>query len=533
MQIQVDLSHSPTVYNALADKARVVGLMGPVGSGKSHGFGSTKVMHHASLQPVQTKGPWQGYRRSRYAIIRNTGPELKSTTIKTFTGIYPEGPHGSVVYSAPITYRLRFPPRGGKPGMDIELMFLALDNPTDVKKLLSLELTGAWVNEGREVHRAIIDALTGRIGRFPSVADGGCVMPQVWVDTNPPDETNWFYKYFEDGGAPVKFKVDGKIVDLSYSLHKQPPAALELTKLSSGKWESIEPGYEYIFEPDEVLHAGGTAWGINPEAENLKNLEPAYYASQIINKSRDYIKVYVQGKYGYVRTGKAVVPEFNEKLQAVDIPILDGVPFHIGIDIGGGTLTPAAVFCQVHPVTGTKLIHFELCAEDMGVDNFAKALKDFVSVNLQGFTITTCFTDPSAEKRDEIFEQKVNQYLREAGFHVTPAPTNDPFVRRQAIADPCSRLVHGRPALLIHPRCTMLVQGLKGKWDFKKMNLVSSSGKEMFADKPSKNEYSHPCDALGYVLNGLGEGQPIRSGQSPAAKKAMRSGFTARTENFT
>lgn len=530
MNIEIDLSHSPTVYRALADKARVVGLMGPVGSGKSHGFGSTKIMHHASLQPVQK----DGIRRSRYAIIRNTGPELKSTTIKTFTGVYPEGPQGSVVYSAPITYRMRFPARGGKPGMDIELMFLALDNVQDVKKLLSLELTGAWVNEGREIHKAIIDALTGRVGRFPSMENGGCFMPQVWVDTNPPDETSWFFKYFEDGGAPVKFKTpDGQVIDLSYSIHKQPPAALELEKMSSGKYESIEPGFDYIFEPDEVLHAAGTTWGINPEAENLKNLEPAYYASQIINKSRDYIRVYVQGKYGYVRTGKAVVPEFNAQLQVLDIPILEGVDFYGGLDIGGGTLTPALVLGQVHPKTGTKLVHFELCAEDMGVDNFAKVAKAFVGEHLQGFNLKTIFTDPAAEQRDQLFETKVNEYLRQQGFHITPAPTNVWSIRRQAIADPCSRIIQGKPGLLIHPRCTMLTQGLKGKWDFKKMNIVSSSGKELFSDKPSKNEFSHPCDGLGYFLNGLGEGQPTRSGQSASQRAAVKSGWQAREEKFT
>ena len=528
MNITIDLSQSPTIYRALADRSRVVGLMGPVGSGKSHGW-STKVLHHASLQPIQR----DGVRRSRYAIIRNTGPELKSTTIKTFTGVFPEGPQGSVVFSAPITYRMRFPARNGNAGMDIEIMFLALDMASDVKKLLSLELTGAWVNEGREVHRAIIDALSGRIGRFPSMKDGGCVMPQVWVDTNPPDESSWFFKYFEDGGAPVQFKTpDGNVVDLSYRLYKQPPAALELTKLSSGKYESMEPGYDYLFDADEVLHSAGTSWGINPEAENLKNLEPAYYASQIINKSRDYIKVYVQGKYGYVKTGKAVIPEFNEHLQVGDFPIIEGADFFCGIDIGGGTLTPAAVFGQVHPKTGTKLIHFEICAEDMGVDTFAKVLKGFVGEHLQGFNIKTCFTDPAAEQRDQIFETKVNEYLRQAGFHITPAPTNVWSIRRQAIADPCSRIVYGKPALLIHRRCNMLIQGLKGKWDFKKMNLTSSSGKELFADKPSKNEYSHPCDALGYFLNGLGEGQPIRSGQSQAQRVSMTKGWTAKEERF-
>lgn len=527
--VNIDLSASPTIYRALADRARVVGIMGPVGSGKSHGC-SAKVIHHASIQNIQP----DGYRRSRYAIIRNTGPELKSTTIKTFTGVFPEGPHGSVIYSAPISYRLRWPTRDGQPGLDVELLFLALDNPTDVKKLLSLELTGAWVNEAREVHKAIIEALTGRIDRYPSFANGGAVLPQVWADTNPPDETNWFHEKFEMGGQPIKFKTpDGSYADLSYSLHKQPPAALELEKRSNGTFESIEPGYEeYVFEADEVLEAGGLYWGINPEAENLANLSPTYYASQIINKSADYIRVYVQGKYGYVKTGKPVVPEFNRQLQVFDFPILQGVDFFAGIDIGGGTLTPAAVLGQVHPQTGTKLIHFEICAEDMGVDNFVKVLKAFIGSHLQGFNIQTVYTDPAAEQRDQIFETKVNEYLRAAGFHVTPAPTNDWKIRRQAIADPCSRMVMGKPALLIHPRCEMLVQGLNGKWDFKRLNITSSSGKALYADKPNKNEFSHPCDGLGYFCSGLGEGRPVQSGRTGEHGKAMSTGWTAREESF-
>lgn len=38
----------------------------------------------------------------------------------------------------------------------LEVMFRALDRADDVAKLLSLELTGAWVNEAKEVPKAII-----------------------------------------------------------------------------------------------------------------------------------------------------------------------------------------------------------------------------------------------------------------------------------------------------------------------------------------------------------------------------------------
>ncbi len=51
--------------------------------------------------------------------------------------------------------------------VDMEVLFRALDRPDDAKKVLSLELTGAWVNEAREVPKGIIDALGDRTGRYP------------------------------------------------------------------------------------------------------------------------------------------------------------------------------------------------------------------------------------------------------------------------------------------------------------------------------------------------------------------------------
>ena len=193
-----------------------------------------------------------------------------------------------------------------------------------------------------------------------------------------------------------------------------------------------------------------------------------------------------------------------------DLPYVEGAPFDIGIDIGGGTLTPAAVIGQTHPMAGSKIIYHEVCAKDMGVEAFAKTLKDYCNNALpSGFTIRRVTTDPAAEQRDQIFETKVNEYLRAEGFPVMPAPTNDMHVRREAIAGPCNRIIMGKPALLIHPRCKMLVNGLKGKWDYRRMNLTSSSGQPVYATKPSKNEFSHPCDALGYFLLGSGEGKPV------------------------
>ena len=66
--------------------------------------------------------------------------------------------------------------------------FRALDRPEHVSNLLSLELTGGFVNEAREIPWAVIEALQGTRRALPAVRDGGCVDPGLIFDTNPQDE---------------------------------------------------------------------------------------------------------------------------------------------------------------------------------------------------------------------------------------------------------------------------------------------------------------------------------------------------------
>ena len=183
--------------------------------------------------------PMQRNKRYSQTDTRNQDTRLFETQdrnsnpppLKTFEGIFPAGPHGRPIYSAPITYRMKFPPRGPHHGIDCEIIFLALDNVNDIRKLLSLELTGAFVNEAREVVAPVIDALIGRIGRYPSMAHGGCVSPQVIADTNAPDEDSWWYDRFENNSMPQKFVLpDGREIDLTNRLFKQPPCCIGIER---------------------------------------------------------------------------------------------------------------------------------------------------------------------------------------------------------------------------------------------------------------------------------------------------------------
>ena len=157
------------------------GIRGPVGSGKSVGC-CIEIFRRALAQEQNE----DGVRRSRWAIIRNTNPQLKTTTIKTWLDWFPEETWGKFRWEVPYTHHIK------RKDLDLEVIFLALDRPEDVKKLLSLELTGIWINEARELPKSIIDACTMRVGRFPSMREGGPSWSGVIADTNAPEEDHWW-----------------------------------------------------------------------------------------------------------------------------------------------------------------------------------------------------------------------------------------------------------------------------------------------------------------------------------------------------
>ncbi len=84
-------------------------------------------------------------RRTRWAVVRNTYPDLKNTTVKTWRDWWGDdfGPFSRV---APFVHHMKFPLDDGT-HVDCEVIFLALDDEADAKKFLSLELTGIYFNE--------------------------------------------------------------------------------------------------------------------------------------------------------------------------------------------------------------------------------------------------------------------------------------------------------------------------------------------------------------------------------------------------
>lgn len=449
MNVQYDIRQAPTLQNFLLDNSFMRAVMGPFGSGKSSACCAEIVRRGHEQKPGA-----DGKRRTRWAVVRNTFRMLEDTTIKTFLMWFPPGDAGDYRASSH-DFFLKI----GK-DVEIEINFRALDRPEHVKNLLSLEVTGAWFNEVREIPWAIVEAMTGRVGRYPAKRDGGPTWYGILMDTNPPDIDSRFARFFEgeEAGKPrlepdhehLKARVHGRIF-------KQPS-------------------------------------GLSPMAENLKNLPGgrAYYTNMMAGKSSEFIKVYVEGQYGFFVEGRPVYGnDYDDSVHCMDFEHLKGVTIDRGWDFG---LTPACVLTQVSPM-GQWLVFDEIVGDGIGLERFKQLVHSYCNSRYPGHYFTDT-GDPAGQARSQTDERTC--------FAILESPENGGEIRIAAgEVTPAARIesvrrpLNTRKGFLLHPRCKVLRKGFMGGYQFKRLQV----SEERYEEKPLKNEYSHPHDALQYVAS--------------------------------
>lgn len=432
----------PTIGKFMLDTSFVRLIMGPVGSGKSAGC-FMELLRRARLQAPNA----QGVRQTRMAIIRNTLQQLKQTCLADI-----------LLWLAPIcTYKvsdstiyIRFPlPDGTK--VESDWMLIPLDTKQDQQRLLSLNLTGAWVSEFREIEPSLIDALSGRLGRFPSKAIAKPTWHGIVAETNPPDEDSEWY---------TKLEVD------------RPP------------------GWAFYRQPG----------GMDPDAENLENLPSlpdgtTYYENLINNNNSDWCDIHVHANYGKSLSGQAVFrasfkPDFHI-VKAEDLEEPSSMsPLMIGQDFGR---TPASVIGQIDS-KGRLVIHDELTSEDMGIEQFATTLlRPLLYEKYAGHSIFMV-GDPKGRDKSQVNEDSPFDVLKRLGFDIHPAPTNNIDARLRAVEQLLLHQVGGGPQIMISNKCQTLTQAMKFWYRYKR----KTTGK--LEDKPEKSHpWSDVADCLQYM----------------------------------
>ncbi len=443
---------------------RVDCIMGPVGSMKTTAS-CLRIARHVHEQLVSNDGT--AY--SRWAIVRNTKDQLQKTTMNSWRQLFPPEHYGDILKQEAMQ-TWNFKPANMPHPIHAEFYFAALDDADDVAKLLSLEVTGFYFNELREINDDILAHAGRRAGRYPSAAMGGTRW-KGWIgDTNA-----W---------------------DTNHPLH-------EMFVLNP------RPSYGYFRQPG----------GMHPDAENLENLEqtpetlllePAdpvrreqgrkYYRDALIDYKPDDARVYVHNEFGRNRAGKPIYSDYSDALHCQEIELQPGLPICLGLDFGR---TPAATIGQ-RSGRGNWRVRHELVATDMGLVKFAEVLAAFLAEKYHGWHVDFVSGDPAGNERDND-DHTAFEILKGAGIIAQPAPTNVPSIRIEAVNSAFRRLDNGAPSLIIHPDCKVLRVACIDGYHYRKLKVVGN----MYDDKPNKNAFSHVAEALQYMLLGGGEGRKL------------------------
>ena len=199
----------PVADAFVQSRAFIQGIMGPVGSGKTIAS-AQKILLLAARQKGVRNNAGVTIRRSRFAIIRDTYPNLDRNTIPSWWKVVPKA-MGKWNGSAPRLHQFSMTLRrdvDGKPSdmAMVEVEFRAIGEASVEDALRGLEVTAAFVNEADRTHPDILTFLAGRVGRFGDLDPTLVVDPQIILDLNGNDDDNWTYKVLIEQELPASMK---------------------------------------------------------------------------------------------------------------------------------------------------------------------------------------------------------------------------------------------------------------------------------------------------------------------------------------
>ena len=490
--MKINYRASATFRRVHKSNELVKAIRGPIGSGKS--VGCVMEMFRICLNQEPNS---DGIRRTRWACVRNTYPELKGTVIKTFQAWIPES-ICPIKYDSPISGMMKINHPDGKTTVEAEFMFLSMDKPKDVKKLMSLELTGIWINEAQFLPVMLVTEAVTRTGRFPEkrVSEGfdGATWNGMIMDTNSPDDDHWWHTF----EMAVDEETGESLTPKNWAFFTQPGALIDITGIP---FESLSDEVKANIENGLYVDYHGHRFVANPLAENVENHKKGYgyWFDNLQGQTLSWIKSRICNEFATVQTGKPVyMDHFNKDLHVSKdklIPV-KGWPTFIGLDFG---LTPAAIIGQVSPI-GQLRITDEVVATGMGIQRFIQdQLSPLIRSKYAGCEVEI-IGDPAGVQRAQTDEKTCFQILLENGFNARPADTNNTTGRLEAVRWWLSRLVgKGQPAMIISPHCRVLIKGYETGYAYRQLNI---SGEEKYTESPDKNRYSHPHDANQYLCLG-------------------------------
>ena len=135
-----------------------------------------------------------------------------------------------------------------------------------------------------------------------------------------------------------------------------------------------------------------------------------------------------------------------------------------------------------------------------------------IASGLNAPLLTRCIQGIDVDPLPEVFYCKGNYFTLsgKAPFSRLIYPVPDPALPFLGVH--LTRMIDGGPGMVLDPRCTTLRKGFNGRYRYERMK---TSGSARYRDRPVKDAFSHPHDALQYLC------MRVRNGLRPARARSI------------
>lgn len=461
------------------DDGAVVGIQGPVGSGKTTTLLKSR-LRRAKMSPISVI---DGVRRYKLLAIRETYRNIWSTTIPDFLKVFPKNlGDWSGGRGGPVTFVMRFEDEFGLIEFTAEFMAFGDDI---VASLRGYQATDIWLHEMDTNPEDVLANGITRIGRFPD------------------------QKHF--AGYPAHVRNYGQIVgdmnamdqdNYCFGLFHQPDRREEILKQINATLPEGAPKIEINFHRQPGFGEDG--------CENLHNLPPSYYAKQIATLTLagkgDLIDRLVYNKTTYLRIGAPVfLREFNRSAHVAPRMLVPdpAIPLRVGLDQG---FLGAAVVGQFLPPGRWQIYGVMMFPKErLFAKEFGRRLAVWMDEHWPGAKIEAGWGDMAGEQGSSLSDDENATWNllvgRTAGFRIRPQKLGQNRIQprleavRAALEAP---MIDGMPGLLISPTlCEPLISGFEARYVW--TDEIDKSGDKRKV--PNKNVVeANAMDALQYLL---------------------------------
>ncbi|NIJ34328.1 hypothetical protein [Sphingomonas oligoaromativorans] len=497
----------PKAARFLASTAFLCGIMGPVGSGKTITC-AQKVLRIGARQKPVRNAHGVLVRHAKVVVVGATYPIIDANLLPSWFRVVPEDKGFS--WDAPREHRfqrvLRKDPETGRVTeiLDMIVVFRAIGDKTVEEALRGSECTAAWLYEMDTLPAAVVEYMSGRVGRYSQFDASSVIDPQIIGDFNAPDVDNYCYETF------VERTMD------------------EETEKAMRDVLGGQAVVEFFQQPPAIDKDGN----VNPNAENLSNLPRGYYERQyLLNKTKkNYLDRMLRNRFVPVQHGQPVYGDefdMDEHIAAEPLRADPTRKLIVGLDAG---LTPAAVICQRDSLGKLRVLSelVVIAAPDQmigkaGPTRFGQALRAFLAEHYphhyqpatSGRLRRGGMGHNGGPELDDLEEERIRFICDPAGqdgtdksgneeswleivqavigYRLRPARSNRLHVRLEAVRI----ALMARGGFEMSPTCKTLRKGFLSGYHYQRTAVGDGVGK--FSLEPNKNQFSHVHDALQYA----------------------------------